>query len=229
MNPQPSLREAAQAMLDALFQCTAMPPFVEDARFALRAALASQAQPEQPADNFGGLRAVTEKAAVAAHAQFAHYRSVMEAQPEQPKQDSVHLTSDAVVCTAPGEGHGCVVHGLAHPCEDCAAELSRDDVAQEIRKVLDAQGAHGNWNYDNYMHGLFNGLEMASAIAEGRDPAFRKAPDRWIGNIPMLVGIETVAGCGADNASLVSNEKEESVAALPEQPSDAQKEARNHG
>jgi hypothetical protein len=45
---------------------------------------------------------------------------------------------------------------------------------QRLREVHAIQGDEGNWNYDNYMVGLFNGLELALAIIENREPEFRE-------------------------------------------------------
>lgn len=50
----------------------------------------------------------------------------------------------------------------------------------DLRNMRDAQGQDGNWNYDAYMHGLYNGLEFALSIMERREPVFRNAPTRWI-------------------------------------------------
>ena len=49
-----------------------------------------------------------------------------------------------------------------------------------MREMLEVQGQHGNWNYDSYMHGLYNGMEYMVALAEKREPKFRDAPDKWL-------------------------------------------------
>ena len=49
-----------------------------------------------------------------------------------------------------------------------------------IRNLRDIQGRSGNWNYDPYMHGMFNGLELALSVAEDREPDFRNAPPVWL-------------------------------------------------
>ena len=46
-----------------------------------------------------------------------------------------------------------------------------------LRDQLDVQGAHGNWNYNDYMLGMFNGLECALATLEHREPQYRRKPD----------------------------------------------------
>ena len=56
-------------------------------------------------------------------------------------------------------------------------EKRRSDLAD----VLKTQGADGNWDYDSYMCGMFNGLELAASIMEGRTPKFRGKPDSgWL-------------------------------------------------
>lgn len=55
----------------------------------------------------------------------------------------------------------------------------------ELRKVHAIQGDNGNWNYDPYMHGMFNGLELALAIMEKREPNYKEAPKKWLIDIPM--------------------------------------------
>ncbi len=48
----------------------------------------------------------------------------------------------------------------------------------KLRDVHEAQGRDGNWDYSNYMCGLFNGLELALSIFEGeRDPQYRAMPE----------------------------------------------------
>ena len=43
--------------------------------------------------------------------------------------------------------------------------------------MRDIQGEDGNYNYDSYMLGLYNGVEFASAIMEDREPNFRSGKD----------------------------------------------------
>lgn len=51
---------------------------------------------------------------------------------------------------------------------------------EDLRKIHDIQSQNGNWDYDPYMHGLMNGLEMALATMEDRDPKYWKAPNEWL-------------------------------------------------
>jgi hypothetical protein len=67
-----------------------------------------------------------------------------------------------------------------------------------LRDVRDIQGNDGNWNYDEYMRGMFNGLELAVSIFEGKDPQFKeRIPMRHIcvlNNMPD----GTCGVCGKD-------------------------------
>lgn len=57
------------------------------------------------------------------------------------------------------------------------------DVADEIGKMLEVQGANGNWNYDAYMHGMYNGMEFCHSLAKGVEPKYREAPKKWIADM----------------------------------------------
>lgn len=52
-----------------------------------------------------------------------------------------------------------------------------------MKEIKELQGEHGNWNYDEYSHGLYNGMEFMIAIAEGREPVFKSAPEVWLKDI----------------------------------------------
>ena len=64
-----------------------------------------------------------------------------------------------------------------------------------MKEMLKVQGREGTWNYDPYSHGMFNGMELVVALAEGRDPVFRKAPEKWIYTAPPKQE-EGCAECG---------------------------------
>ena len=50
-----------------------------------------------------------------------------------------------------------------------------------LKDVLKVQCSNGNWNYDNYMHGLANGLILAlSLVNNDDDPKFLNAPEKWL-------------------------------------------------
>jgi hypothetical protein len=48
---------------------------------------------------------------------------------------------------------------------------------EDIKATHEIQGWDGNWDYDNYMCGLFNGLELALAYLERRGPNYRSLKD----------------------------------------------------
>lgn len=49
---------------------------------------------------------------------------------------------------------------------------------EHIQDVHEVQGRHGNWNSSPYMLGMFNGLELALAIIEDREPQYKDKPDK---------------------------------------------------
>jgi hypothetical protein len=51
---------------------------------------------------------------------------------------------------------------------------------EKIQNLVEIQGWDGNWNYDSYMHGMYNGMELLLSILEDREPVFKKAPPRFI-------------------------------------------------
>ena len=53
-------------------------------------------------------------------------------------------------------------------------------IQNRIREALNIEGKHGNWNFDPYMHGMYNGMEFALSIAEDREPQYKDAPARWL-------------------------------------------------
>jgi hypothetical protein len=50
----------------------------------------------------------------------------------------------------------------------------------DVRQMRDVQGQDGNWDFDPYMQGLYNGLEFALSILERREPVFKNEPKAWI-------------------------------------------------
>jgi len=57
---------------------------------------------------------------------------------------------------------------------------------KNLRDVINLQGQNGNWNYDPYMMGLYNGLEMARSIFVNKDPVFKDAPKKWLKDYPSI-------------------------------------------
>lgn len=58
-----------------------------------------------------------------------------------------------------------------------------DDKLERMREMLEVQGLNGNWNYDSYMLGMYNGIELMMSIMEDRDPVYRSRLDVWLCDI----------------------------------------------
>lgn len=57
-----------------------------------------------------------------------------------------------------------------------------------LEQLIEIQGANGNWDHDPYMHGMYNGLICALAVAETDDAVcttdrYRDAPEQWVRDI----------------------------------------------
>lgn len=50
---------------------------------------------------------------------------------------------------------------------------------ETMKEMMKIQGADGNWNYDEYMHGMYNGMEFMLSIVEGREPVYKDKPNQW--------------------------------------------------
>lgn len=62
----------------------------------------------------------------------------------------------------------------------------------QLKSMEKIQRASGNWDFDPYMHGLANGLILAVATLEGKEPQFLEAPKEWRAD-QKAVGEPTVA------------------------------------
>lgn len=47
---------------------------------------------------------------------------------------------------------------------------------EKVKELLEVQGRHGNWDYDPYMRGMYNGMELIIAVMENREPSYRDKP-----------------------------------------------------
>jgi hypothetical protein len=43
----------------------------------------------------------------------------------------------------------------------------------KVKELLKMQGQHGNFDYCEYMRGMYNGMELCVAILEERDPIYK--------------------------------------------------------
>jgi hypothetical protein len=57
--------------------------------------------------------------------------------------------------------------------------MTKEKMIEIMKEVLEIQGYEGNWNYDEYMYGMYNGMEFMLSIAEERKPNYKKAPNEW--------------------------------------------------
>jgi hypothetical protein len=67
-----------------------------------------------------------------------------------------------------------------HTVETLRAKLSEPEAVAKMQEMLEVQGSDGNWNYDPYMHGMYNGMEYMLSMVESREPVFREAPKKWL-------------------------------------------------
>ena len=57
-------------------------------------------------------------------------------------------------------------------------QLEEYELSLKISKeVLDLQGQDGNYNYDSYMLGMYNGMEYIIALFEKREPIYKDGKD----------------------------------------------------
>ena len=82
---------------------------------------------------------------------------------------SVDLQENGIVREPDGQYIGMIITAKEH--DEYKAYKRR---MENLRNVWEAQGNDGNWNYDEYMLGMFNGLELALSMMEGRDVEYRE-------------------------------------------------------
>ena len=56
----------------------------------------------------------------------------------------------------------------------------KQSTLESMRQLMGIQGSNGNWDYDPYMQGMYNGMELMLAIQEDREPVYKKAPAEWL-------------------------------------------------
>lgn len=62
---------------------------------------------------------------------------------------------------------------------------AHENMVKKMREFLELQGSSGNWNYDPYMHGMYNGMEFLVAMAEDREVEYKEAPAVWLADIDI--------------------------------------------
>lgn len=63
-------------------------------------------------------------------------------------------------------------------------DQDRAAVIAGLQELADVRCAHGNWNYDPYMHGMANGLILALATLKGEEVKYLDAPEQWLKDLP---------------------------------------------
>jgi hypothetical protein len=48
-----------------------------------------------------------------------------------------------------------------------------EELIRKMRMIKEVQGEDGNWDMDEYMRGMYNGMELLMSIYENRDPDYR--------------------------------------------------------
>lgn len=59
-------------------------------------------------------------------------------------------------------------------------DQQKAEIVEKLQNIIDIQGSNGNWNYDQYMRGVYNGLALAKSILTDTEPEYRKAPEKYI-------------------------------------------------
>ena len=54
--------------------------------------------------------------------------------------------------------------------------MTKDEALKQLREVHATQSRDGCWDIDDYMLGLYNGLELALSIAENRECRYKQRP-----------------------------------------------------
>lgn len=55
-----------------------------------------------------------------------------------------------------------------------------EDCIEQLKRLLEVQGYKGNFDYSEYMWGMYNGMELALAVMENREPAYKNKPKIFI-------------------------------------------------
>ena len=74
---------------------------------------------------------------------------------------------------------GWLDHELSCEVEELLAQPEyeadrRSDPISKLRNLRDIQGRKGNYDVDEYMRGLYNGLELSLSIFEDRGPDYKE-------------------------------------------------------
>lgn len=71
--------------------------------------------------------------------------------------------------------------------------MTLETAIAKLKEMRDLQGSHGNWNCNEYMLGMYNGIEFSLCCLENRDPEYRSKPEIWLDDLPPITA-EAVCG-----------------------------------
>lgn len=54
-----------------------------------------------------------------------------------------------------------------------ALKENQTDLVNSLKMALEVQGTEGNYNFDNYMLGMYNAIEFCVSVLERREPTYR--------------------------------------------------------
>jgi len=79
------------------------------------------------------------------------------------------------------------------------------ELIEKLNGLLKVQGTDGNWNHDNYMCGMFNGMELMLSIIENREVNYKSPSDAKKEVIKMNVKEKLIKQLGAlENLQLLA-------------------------
>ena len=67
--------------------------------------------------------------------------------------------------------------------------MTKDKALKQLREVHAVQGRDGCWDIDDYMLGLYNGLELALSIVENRACKYKQRPKSQPEQEPVAWGV----------------------------------------
>lgn len=60
------------------------------------------------------------------------------------------------------------------------------DITEGLDDLIKVQCSDGNWDYDEYMRGMANGLILARTLIDGNDPEYLEPPEIYLQAYAML-------------------------------------------
>jgi len=61
-----------------------------------------------------------------------------------------------------------------------------EDRLKKLEDLIKIQADDGNWNYNDYMYGLLNGMLLAQSVFDDKTPDYPDAPNQWISDLETL-------------------------------------------